>query len=129
MERPRRRAALLLVLDSGEAEERFSQIVAPQGVPTDFIQRYNRYLPVATLSKPVFPLSAGYISAINTRALGMTVVALGGGRQQASDANDYNVGLTDIARLNDYVDGAMPLAVIHAVSKESWMRAVTCSAT
>lgn len=58
------RAALLRALDSGEAAERFGRLVAAQGGPADFIQRYDHYLPVATLSKPVFPASAGYVRAI-----------------------------------------------------------------
>lgn len=83
------RAALVRALDSGEAAERFGRMVAAQGGPADFVQRYDRYLPAATLNKPVFPAGAGYIRSMDTRALGMTVVALGGGRQRASDAIDY----------------------------------------
>lgn len=110
-------------LDSGEAAERFGRMVAAQGGPADFVPRYERYLPVATLSKPVFPGGAGYIRSMDTRALGMAVVALGGGRQLASDAIDYSVGLNEMARLGDYVDAKTPLAVVHAASEESWLRA------
>ncbi|WP_074012367.1 thymidine phosphorylase [Candidatus Sodalis sp. SoCistrobi] len=117
------RAALVRALDSGEAAERFGRMVAAQGGPADFVQRYDRYLPAATLSKPVFPAGAGYIRSMDTRALGMTVVALGGGRQRASDAIDYSVGLTEMARLGDFVDASTPLAVVHAASEESWLRA------
>jgi thymidine phosphorylase len=51
---------------------------------------------------------------MDTRALGMAVVSMGGGRRQASDTIDYSVGFTDMARLGDSVDGQRPLAVIHA---------------
>lgn len=54
---------------------------------------------------------------MDTRALGMAVVAMGGGRRQASDTIDYSVGFTDMARLGDQVDGQRPLAVIHAKTK------------
>ncbi|CRL44077.1 Thymidine phosphorylase [Sodalis glossinidius str. 'morsitans'] len=117
------RTALVRALDSGEAAERFGRMVAVQGGPADFVQRYDLYLPVATLSKPVFPAGEGYIRSMDTRALGMTVVALGGGRQRARDAIDYSVGLTEMARLGDYVDANTPLAVVHAASEESWARA------
>lgn len=58
-----------------------------------------------------------------TEARAALLRALDSGRQRASDAIDYSVGLTDMARLGDYVDGATPLAIIHAASEESWMRA------
>lgn len=98
-------------------------MVAAQGGPADFVHRYDSYLPVATLSKPVFATGEGYVSAMDTRALGMAIVTMGGGRQRASDGIDYSVGLTDMARLGDRVDSATPLALVHASSEESWMRA------
>lgn len=53
-------------------------MVAAQKGPVDFVERYDSYLPVATLSKPVFAEQTGIITAMDTRALGMAVVALGG---------------------------------------------------
>jgi thymidine phosphorylase len=60
---------------------------------------------------------------MDTRALGMAVVSMGGGRRQASDALDYSVGFTDMTRLGDSVDGQRPLAVIHAKDEASWQDA------
>ncbi len=61
----------------------------------DFVERYDSYLPAATLSKPVYAekpaSSAPWIPA-------RWVVSLGGGRRRASDAIDYSVGLTEVAR-------------------------------
>ncbi|TKI08679.1 thymidine phosphorylase [Martelella alba] len=119
----RARTRLLRVLDNGEAAERFGRMIAAQGGPGDFLDRYDDYLPAATLSKPVLAEQAGYIEAMDTRALGMAVVALGGGRRRASDVIDYSVGLTEVARLGDAVEIGQPLAVIHAASEDSWMQA------
>ncbi|WP_413735363.1 thymidine phosphorylase [Sodalis sp. RH21] len=116
-------ARLQQVLDNGEAAERFGRMVAAQGGPNDFVDRYDRYLPMATLSKPVFAAGSGYIDTMDTRALGMAVVAMGGGRRRVSDAIDYSVGLTDMVRLGDAVQPGQPLAIIHAASEESWMQA------
>ncbi len=66
------------------------------------------------LTKAVYADTEGFVSEMDTRALGMAVVAMGGGRRQASDTIDYSVGFTDMARLGDRVDGQRPLAVIHA---------------
>lgn len=60
---------------------------------------------------------------MDTRALGMAVVALGGGRRRATDSIDYSVGLTDMARLGASVDGQRPLAVIHANNEDDWQQA------
>jgi len=117
------RARLQRVLDNGEAAERFGRMVAAQGGPADFVSRYDSYLPAATLSKPVLAPRAGFIGAMDTRELGMAVVALGGGRRRAGDIIDYSVGLTDMVRLGDVVEVGQPLAVIHAASEAGWIQA------
>ncbi|MGP6381402.1 thymidine phosphorylase [Yersinia bercovieri] len=117
------RAKLQAVLDNGKAAELFGRMVAAQKGPSDFVERYDSYLPVAMLSKPVFAERSGIITAMDTRALGMAVVALGGGRRRATDAIDYSVGLTDMARLGTHVGGQLPLAVIHANNEDDWQQA------
>ncbi len=117
------RAKLNAVLDNGRAAECFGRMIAAQKGPTDFVERYDSYLPMATLSKAVMADQPGFVSAMDTRALGMAVVALGGGRRQASDSIDYSVGLTDMVRLGDAVDSQRPLAVIHARDESAWQEA------
>ncbi|MCJ8062644.1 hypothetical protein MU458_14695, partial [Staphylococcus aureus] len=60
---------------------------------------------------------------MDTRALGMAVGSMGGGRPQASDTIDYCVGSPDMARLGGRVDGQRPLAGIHAKDEASWQEA------
>jgi len=117
------RRQLQAVLDNGKAAEIFGRMVAAQKGPTDFIERYASYLPQATLSKPVYSEKAGIVSAMDTRALGMAVVSLGGGRRRASDPIDYSVGLTNMAHLGQQVDTQQPLAMIHASNEEAWQSA------
>ncbi|ACY83334.1 thymidine phosphorylase [Edwardsiella piscicida] len=117
------RNKLQAVLDNGKAAEIFGRMVAAQSGPCDFVERYDHYLPQAVLCKPVFAEQAGIITAMDTRALGMSVVGLGGGRRQASDSIDYSVGLTEMVRLGDSVDGQRPLAVVHARDEASWQQA------
>ncbi|WAM45185.1 thymidine phosphorylase [Edwardsiella piscicida] len=117
------RNKLQAVLDNGKAAEIFGRMVAAQSGPCDFVERYDHYLPQAVLCKPVFAEQAGIITAMDTRALGMSVVGLGGGRRQASDSIDYSVGLTEMVRLGDSVDGQRPLAVVHARDEASWKQA------
>ncbi|CNH31478.1 thymidine phosphorylase [Yersinia pekkanenii] len=117
------RAKLQAVLDNGKAAEVFGRMVAAQKGPNDFVERYDSYLPVAMLSKPVFAERRGIITAMDTRALGMAVVSLGGGRRRAADPIDYSVGFTDMARLGAGVDAQQPLAVIHANNEDDWQQA------
>ncbi|WP_049870088.1 thymidine phosphorylase [Dickeya fangzhongdai] len=117
------RAKLQSVLDNGRAAEVFGRMVAAQHGPTDFVEHYDRYLSPATLSKPVFAGRDGFVSAMDARALGMVVVALGGGRRQASDIIDHSVGLSDMVSLGDRVDAQRPLAVVHARTESDWQLA------
>ncbi|WP_409310302.1 thymidine phosphorylase [Pectobacterium sp. B1J-3] len=117
------RHRLQTVLDNGKAAEVFGRMIAAQCGPTDFIEHYTRYLPAATLSKPVFAEHDGIVTAMDARALGMAVVALGGGRRQANDTIDHSVGLDEITCLGSRVDQQQPLAVIHANTEAQWQDA------
>lgn len=123
------RTRLQRALDNGTAAEIFGRMVAAQGGPVDFVGHCNRYLPTAMLSKALCAERAGFFSGIDTRALGMTVVAMGGGRCQASDAIDYRVELMEIVCLGDRVDAGHPLAVINARDETSWQKAAQAAMT
>lgn len=117
------RNKLLRVLDNGQAAEVFARMVAAQGGPADFVERHEAYLPQPTLSKPVYADRPGIVSSMDTRALGMAVVAMGGGRQRASDSIDYSVGLSEMIVLGERADAQRPLAIVHASSEASWQQA------
>ncbi|MDU3718572.1 MAG: thymidine phosphorylase, partial [Klebsiella michiganensis] len=117
------RAKLQAVLDNGKAAEVFGRMVAAQKGPNDFVENYDKYLPAAMLSKAVYAEGEGFVAEMDTRALGMAVVSMGGGRRQASDLIDYSVGFTDVVRLGARIDAQQPLAVIHAKDENSWQEA------
>ena len=106
-------------LRSGAAAERFGRMVAAQGGPADFIGNWARYLPAAPVQRDVFPESSGNVFRIDTRAVGLTVVALGGGRQRAGDRIDHRVGLTGLASPGDSVGAGQPLGRVHAADENS----------
>lgn len=108
------------VLDNGAAAEKFAALVAGQGGPTGSLQSLARSLPIAPLSKAVYPAGRGFVRRVDKRVLGMTVVMLGGGRRQASDRVDPSVGLQDLAAVGEEVGTDHPLAVIHAASDADW---------
>jgi thymidine phosphorylase len=113
----------LSALDSGRAAERFALMVTAQGGPSGLLENPEAFLPSAPVIRPVFADNAGFIRGIDTRAVGSTVVYLGGGRHRAEDLVDPSVGITDIAGPGQRVDPGTPLAVIHAASESGWERA------
>ncbi len=114
---------LQTVLDNGKAAECFGKMVAGLGGPLDFVENYGKYLATANVIKPVFASNAGFVSAMDTRAMGMAVVGLGGGRRVASDTIDYSVGFSDVIRLGMQADSSTPLAVVHAKDEAQWQQA------
>jgi thymidine phosphorylase len=65
------------------------------------------------------PHTPGFVAAMDTRALGMAVCALGGGRRQASDQLDYRVGLSGLVELGAELMPDTPLLFIHAADTAS----------
>jgi len=108
------RTALERALASGAAAERFERMVAALGGPNDFLRRARALLPAAPIVRPVAPRRAGFVEAIDARAVGLAVVELGGGRARATDAIDPAVGLTRLAGLGAEVSTEAPLALVHA---------------
>lgn len=117
------RAKLMEVLDNGKAAECFGKMVAGLGGPADFVANYDNYLDKAEIIKPVYADEAGVVSAMDTRAIGMAVVGMGGGRRVATDAIDYAVGFDSFIRLGEEASSDKPLAVIHARNEEQWQQA------
>jgi thymidine phosphorylase len=110
-ERPVERA-----LASGAAAERFARMVVALGGPADLLEQPDRHLPAAPVQLAVTPSRPGIVLRVDTRMLGLAVVALGGGRQRAEDAVDLAVGLADLSGPGAAVGPDRPLAVVHARS-------------
>ncbi len=100
-------------LDSGAAAERFARMVAALGGPRDLLEARGARLPAAPVVREIFAPVKGYVARIDTRALGLAVVALGGGRRNAGDAIDRAVGFSETAPIGTPV-GDRPLAIVHA---------------
>jgi thymidine phosphorylase len=118
------RVKLQAGLDSGEAAERFSRMVAALGGPADLIERPNAYLETAPVIVPVPALEAGFATATDCRGLGLAVVSLGGGRRRPEDAIDFAVGLSHLAELGDKIEVGQPLALVHARTEAAAEQAV-----
>jgi thymidine phosphorylase len=103
------------VLRSGAAAERFGAMVAALGGPSDIMDNYDAHLDAAPVVREVFPSEDGVVAGHDTRALGIAVMNLGGGRAVETDVIDMAVGLDAVAPPGAAVArGARPLAIVHA---------------
>jgi thymidine phosphorylase len=103
--------------DSGAAAERFQRMVAALGGPADLLEKPDKHLPRAPVVRPVTPARAGHVAAMDVRAIGLAVLALGGGRRRVEDKIDPRVGLTDMAGIGEEVGPGRPLCLVHAASE------------
>ena len=111
-------------LQSGAAAEWFGRMVAAQGGPADFVDRWSDRLPAAPVVVEVPSSEAGFVDAIDGQALGLAVVSLGGGRQREGERINPSVGLSDLAGLGDEIGQGDPLAMVHAASADQAAAAV-----
>jgi thymidine phosphorylase len=111
------------VLNSGLAAEHFARMVAMQGGPADLLDRPRKYLAEAPFVRDLPAPTQGCIRDIDTRAVGLSIVALGGGRKQAGDRIDHRVGLTGFRLVGDMVQSGEPLLTIHAADENAWQAA------
>ena len=110
-------AALALArrrLDDGSAAAAWARMVASLGGPSDLLDRPASYLARAPLARPVPAARSGFVASIDVRALGLAVVALGGGRRRAADTIDPAVGLGDVVPLGESITAGQPLCTVHA---------------
>jgi thymidine phosphorylase len=101
-------------LSSGRAAECFARMVAGLGGPPDVLA--DARLPGAPVIADVPAPGDGVLVAMNTRAVGLAVVALGGGRRRAGDPVDPRVGFDQVRPLGSVLRAGEPLARVHAAT-------------
>ena len=98
------------VLASGAAAERFGRMVRGLGGPAGLIDAPRLHLPEAPVRVPAVAPRRGHVVAVDGRALGLAIVALGGGRRQVTDGIDPAVGLSEVRGVGAIVGAGEPLA-------------------
>lgn len=110
-------------LDKGYALEKFAQMVAALGGPKDFIEAPQKYLPQAKIIRPIYPLQEGFVSAMDTREVGLSIIEMKGGRITPDQKLDYATGYTEFCQIGQKVDKNVPLAIAHVQTEEQFAQA------
>jgi thymidine phosphorylase len=109
-------------LDDGSAAEVFARMVAALGGPADIFAARNS-LPRAPVTLPVHAGRAGFVTAMDARAIGVAVVEMGGGRTRADQGVDPRVGFSAFVGLGAAVDAGRPICMVHAADADAAERA------
>jgi thymidine phosphorylase len=100
-------------LNSGKAASIFGKMIFELGGPIDLLEHPIKHLPSMPVISSVKSLSSGYISEIDVRAVGFSMIHLKAGRTKSSDPIDHGVGLSEIVSIGQWVNKGDSLAIAH----------------
>lgn len=109
-------------LDDGGALDRFARLVASQGGDVSFLD--GDKLPQAPLDGVATAGQDGIVAGIDPRALGYSLIALGGGRTRQDDDLDHRVGIVLEVEVGERVSAGQPLAMVHAANEDKLAQGV-----
>ena len=107
------RTQLAKWLDDGTAWRKWVQLIEAQGgraADTESILKIH----TAPIRHVVAAPRAGTLTRMDAGMIGRACIALGAGRAKASDAIDFAVGISDIAKTGKAVSAGDPLLTLHA---------------
>lgn len=103
-------------LTDGSALHAFFAMIEAQGGDTKVFDNPGFHSPGATRVVPAW--ESGYISAMDTTALGWAVQRTGAGREKAGEPVDPHAGIDFHARRGARVEKGQPLATLYATAAE-----------
>ena len=107
------RAQLAKWLGDGTAWKKWTQLVEAQGARAADTERILE-IHAAPIRHAVCATRDGTLTRMDAGLIGRACIALGGGRSKASDAIDFAVGMSGIAKTGTTVTSGQPLLTIHA---------------
>jgi len=120
----RARELLKNAIVSGQAYEKFLEMVCMQGGDVTYIEHPQKYPRAGWIGSVPAP-KAGFVKSIDTYRLGAISVALGAGRRTLNDIIRPEVGLIVEKKIGDQVEKGEPLAFVHASDRRSGKEACT----
>ena len=113
---------LLSALRTGSGLSRLKAMIAAQGGNPDCVADVTK-LPQPALIKEIKVGQEGYITAMDTEALGYAAQAMGAGRVQKTDQIDYSVGYILPVRIGDHVTADTTLCTLYARNEADAIKA------
>ncbi|MBM4045060.1 MAG: thymidine phosphorylase [Planctomycetes bacterium] len=98
-------------IDDGRALRKFQEMVVRQGGSERALDELEQRVRQAP-TKPVLAPASGFVTAIDTRQMGLAACILGAGRQKADDAVDHRVGYEALVKLGERVERGQPLVKV-----------------
>lgn len=105
-------------ISSGLAYEHFLKMAVSLGADSKILENFATHGPKTPYVEPIYPTTSGYITAIDTRQVGLGVIMLGGGRTHPEQKINYTTGFTSFCQIGDKMDTKTPLCYIHAEDKD-----------
>ena len=99
-------------LESGAALELFRMNVEQQGGEVAVCDDPERLLDSSIQKFDILSATGGYITTIDTQAIGDAICVLGGGRTKAEDSIDPSVGFASHVKIGDRTESGQPLATV-----------------
>ena len=93
-------------------------MISELGGPTDIMENPEKHLKPMPLICPIESKSSGYISGVDAREIGVSMIYLKAGRTKSSDPIDHGVGLSEIVGKGQWVSKGEPLALAHCRNQD-----------
>lgn len=101
------------VVDDGSALAKFAEIIKAQGGNPKVTEDYSLF-DTAKYKIPILATEAGYIHAIDSRAIGYALVRIKAGRMQTADSLDYGSGAMLYPKIGDKIEQGDLIGEVYA---------------
>ena len=100
-------------LSSGKAASIFGEMISALGGPIGLLETPNKYLTPMPIIKPILATKSGFVSEMDVRAIGLSMIHLKAGRTKSNDLIDHGVGLNSIVEVGHWLNKGDPIAIAH----------------
>jgi pyrimidine-nucleoside phosphorylase len=107
-------------LESGEALELFRRNIECQGGDPSVCDDPEKLLDPNIVKFDVLAASDGFITAIDTLAIGNAMCEIGGGRTKAEDSIDHAVGFASERKIGTEIKAGDPIGTVYCRSEEQF---------
>ena len=112
-------------LEGGKAAEIFARMCSSMGAEQSILDSNLKLFPNLPINQPILASTSGYVTSMDTHAIGMAMVSVGAGRRVSTDKVDHGLGLTRVVAIGEYVEAGAPLAIAHMRTLQQFQAVAT----